>query len=110
SESVGSVTDLNPLVQVNAIPAADLLLAALQHSFIPANDGVAVAALDSTGVPALPDFSGRDGNNRNYNVFGSVVVPVGTLPAARSWEHAASGDYMDVFGAGCGDACRSGLR
>lgn len=111
SANVGSVTGLNPVVQVNAMPAADLLLASLEHAATPVNDGIAIAALDSTGIPALPNFTGRSGGNGNYNVFGSVVVPVGALPAAQSWSHAATGDYMNVFGAGCAaDDCRSGLR
>lgn len=108
---VSSVSALNPVVQINAIEAADLLLATFKHNVEPANDDIAVAALDSTGIPALPNMAGRGSANTNYNVFGSVVIPVGALPAAKSWNHAATGDFLNVFGAGCPiDDCRSGLR
>jgi len=106
-----AVTDLNPVTHVNAMPAADLLLASIKHSVEPARDGIAVAALDSTGIPTLPGFDRRGNAAGDYNVFGSVVIPVGALPAARAWSHAAQGDFLNVFGPNCdAQSCRTGLR
>ncbi|CDP53592.1 hypothetical protein [Devosia sp. DBB001] len=108
--SFSSVRELNPISRANTVQAADLLLASLNHTPDSVDDDIAVAALDSTGIPILPDVSRGKGNG-DYNVFGSVVIPVGALPAARAWSHAAGADVVNVFNPDCGPAdCGSGLR
>jgi len=101
---------LNASSSINTTPAADLLLLAHLRTDILDDSTVEVAALDSTGIPTLPGWNRGNGPIRNYNVFGSVVVPVGALPAAKGWNHALGPNVANVFGLDCSSDCGSGLR
>jgi predicted transglutaminase-like cysteine proteinase len=45
-----------------------------------------------------------------YGLFGSVALPIGTLPATRQWQRVSSVDFTRQYGAHCAvAACRSGV-
>jgi len=78
---------------------------------IPAGQSrIDVGALDPAPVPAMRPVP-KSGKGSNYSVFGSVVVPVGTLPATKKWNGIASGDFLGQYGADCpATRCASGVR
>ena len=73
----------------------------------------AVAAPLEASLPVmavrLPRAAGRL-ETENYGVFGSVALPVSSLPAMAQWRSVSSRDFTTQFGAHCTTAaCSSGV-
>ncbi len=91
----------------HALPAADLVLARLNLSIDDETARVHVANLQPS--PVVPPVAAPR-VAPDYNVFGSVIVPVGAIPASRRWREVWSTDVTARFGALCPeDVCSDGV-
>lgn len=86
-----------------ALPAAANWLMPAAHD----DAGLITASLgNAPTTPRLPVPGGTD----EYGVFGSVALPIGTLPASRQWLRVSATDFTAQYGAHCtAAACTSGI-